>query len=933
MPEPWANTHAGARRRAVAFAAIAILAILGYVFVGLVQARNDNRTHALRLADNLTGLLASHFEELFETLAAQLDIAADQVRDAKSDVETRIAMRRSSYRSSFIVGMAVYDVDGRLLQAVGRYGKAVAASQFQKLDGSIHVDPASADGLLPVWKGRFDRERRPLGSIAAFVDVGKLRHVMGSLSIGETGSTSMWRNDGTLLVRSPHAPDAVGRTYPDGATWALLHDGRPMSVRTTTSPVDGVDRMYKVARVAGMPIAVSVGLNERDHLVTWWSRAAETVVMTVAVALIIALLGLTLLRRISAQEAAELALRVSERRLSEALEGAHDAVWEWELATGTFYLSSVWERITGHPRLGQAEADSLRALIHPQDLGAVRIAMRDHLNGRLAAYEVTHRVRHASGDWIWLQVRGRATRDADGRVLRVVGTLSDVSERVSAEQRLGESERRLSDIVAAMADWAWETDRDDRVVWMSDSVERVIGVPASWHIGRHWEDFQIVDFDPNARDEYVGALAAHRPFRDIEYARRTPRGVRWIQSNAVPKFDATGRFAGYRGTGRDITDLRSAQRLLRDALETMPAGVLLFDAEDRLVLSSDKNNVLLPGHADMHVEGTTFEEMVRASVARGLLPDARQDPDRWIKARLDRHRAADGSILVHYEDRILEVFEHRTHDGGCLMLRFDVTERERLGERLRQAKEAAEAANQAKSQFLANMSHELRTPLNAIIGFSQLLECEMLGPLGNQRYREYAGDIRDSGEHLLTIISDILDLSRVEAGRMVLEPVETDIGDLLRTGERWEQERAGLEGVALRIDVPEEGLRWVVDPTRLKQAIVNLVSNAVKFTPRGGGVTLSASQQDGDLILRVTDTGVGMTPRQMEQALQPFGQIENAMSRKHAGTGLGLPLTKALVELHGGTLRIDSPPGQGTTVTAVIPALSGMDPQFSEAAA
>jgi two-component system cell cycle sensor histidine kinase PleC len=310
-----------------------------------------------------------------------------------------------------------------------------------------------------------------------------------------------------------------------------------------------------------------------------------------------------------------------------------------------------------------------------------------------------------------------------------------------------------------------------------------------------------------------------------------------------------------------------------------------------------------------------------------------QDPERWIKARLDRHRAANGAILVHYEDRVLEVFEHRTHDGGCLMLRFDVTERERLGERLRQAKDAAEAANTAKSQFLANMSHELRTPLNAIIGFSQLLESELLGPLGNERYREYAGDIRDSGEHLLTIISDILDLSRVEAGRMVLEPVDTDIVELLRTGERWENERATLEGVELRLDVPERGLRWTVDPTRLKQAIVNLVSNAVKFTPRGGIVTLSAAEEGGRLVLRVTDTGVGMTAAQVHQALQPFGQVQNAMSRKHAGTGLGLPLTKALVELHGGTLEIDSRTGQGTVVEASIPARSAQKRQVSEAAA
>jgi len=924
--------HAAAKRRAIGFAGVAILAVLGYMFVGLLQARQENRTHALRLAHNLSALLATHLQELFGVVASQLDLAADGVRDASSATEARAILRRSSFHSPIIAGMAVYDRSGRLLHTVGRRGPLLAVTD-EPIDLGIKVEPVSPGDLLSLWKARFDRSGVRLGAIVAFIDVLELRRLIGSLNIGGMGSAAIWRNDAVLLVRSPHDPSAIGRTFPGGPAWTALHHGSTPTAATRISPIDGEGRMHAIARLANVPIAVSVGLSEGDHLISWWSRALETAVITLAVALIIALLGVTLLRRISAQEAAELALRASERRLSEALEGVRDAVWEWDLATGEFFLSSVWDRIVGRSEPRPIRAEALRALVHPADLAMVRARMRDHVQGHTDAFEATHRVRHASGDWIWVQVRGRAMRDEAGRVLRVVGTLSDVSERVSTEQRLAASEQRLRDIVTAMADWAWETDRTHRIVWMSDSVERVIGVAADWHIGKRWREFDIVAIDAKAREALEEAISSRRPFRDIEYARRTPRGVRWIQGSAVPKFDENGEFAGYRGTGRDVTDLRSAQRLLRDALETMPAGVVLFDADDRLVLSSEKNKSLLPGHPDLHREGVTFEEVIRLSVARGLLPDAMQDPERWIKARLDRHRAANGAILVHYEDRVLEVFEHRTHDGGCLMLRFDVTERERLGERLRQAKDAAEAANTAKSQFLANMSHELRTPLNAIIGFSQLLESELLGPLGNERYREYAGDIRDSGEHLLTIISDILDLSRVEAGRMVLEPVDTDIVELLRTGERWENERATLEGVELRLDVPERGLRWKVDPTRLKQAIVNLVSNAVKFTPRGGIVTLSAAEEGGRLVLRVTDTGVGMTAAQVHQALQPFGQVQNAMSRKHAGTGLGLPLTKALVELHGGTLEIDSRTGQGTVVEASIPARSAQKRQVSEAAA
>src|SRR3546814_7984033 len=157
-----------------------------------------------------------------------------------------------------------------------------------------------------------------------------------------------------------------------------------------------------------------------------------------------------------------------------------------------------------------------------------------------------------------------------------------------------------------------------------------------------------------------------------EKALPRPAGVRWILSGGVPTSEPEGRFCGYRGSARDVTDLRRAQSLLRDAVENTPAGVLLFDPDDRLVLASSRNGELLPDHPDLHRWGMTFEEMLRMAVARDLLPEARSDPERWIGARMARHRAANGAILVHLQDRILEIFEPRTHEGGRLMLRFDV---------------------------------------------------------------------------------------------------------------------------------------------------------------------------------------------------------------------------------------------------------------------
>jgi len=241
-------------------------------------------------------------------------------------------------------------------------------------------------------------------------------------------------------------------------------------------------------------------------------------------------------------------------------------------------------------------------------------------------------------------------------------------------------------------------------------------------------------------------------------------------------------------------------------------------------------------------------------------------------------------------------------------------------ERLIAAKEAAEAASRSKSQFLANMSHELRTPLNAIIGFSGMMSDRMFGPI-NDKYAEYATLIGDSGRHLLAIISDILDWAKADADRLMIAEEPVDIDRIAMLSSRLVEDMARKAQVHYSCEI-EQGLPTVVaDPAKVTQILVNLLSNAIKFTPAGGSVSLTiASRPLGGIVLRVADTGIGMTPEQIPIALSPFGQVENSLSRQHDGVGLGLPLTKHLVELHGGTLDIDSELGRGTTVAVELPA-------------
>jgi signal transduction histidine kinase len=266
-------------------------------------------------------------------------------------------------------------------------------------------------------------------------------------------------------------------------------------------------------------------------------------------------------------------------------------------------------------------------------------------------------------------------------------------------------------------------------------------------------------------------------------------------------------------------------------------------------------------------------------------------------------------IIFYARDVIDQMKRNRAH--------LDIMSR-----RLAVSVDQAESANKAKSAFLANMSHELRTPLNAIMGFSEIMKDQHLGPVNNPRYLSYAGDIHASGRYLLGIINDILDLSKIEAGKMSLESAEEfalcetlegSIGMVTALGEKF--------GVRIETSLPPAGVRLVAVERMIRQIMINLVGNAIKFTPAGGCVTVScAASERGGYAVIVKDSGIGMSDADIEKALTPFGQVENKLTATHNGTGLGLPLAKAMLELHGGVGGIARPPHQGTTITLHFPA-------------
>ncbi|WP_119459325.1 ATP-binding protein [Rhodospirillaceae bacterium SYSU D60014] len=261
--------------------------------------------------------------------------------------------------------------------------------------------------------------------------------------------------------------------------------------------------------------------------------------------------------------------------------------------------------------------------------------------------------------------------------------------------------------------------------------------------------------------------------------------------------------------------------------------------------------------------------------------------------------------------------------GACgllmLILLAELSRNRRIARAEHVARVDADLANRAKSEFLANMSHELRTPLNAIIGFSDALRIGIAGPL-TAKQAEYLVDVRQAGEHLLAIISDVLDLSKVEAGRLNLDEQEVDLRELASSCLSLVREKAGLKGLRISVDIAPDLPSVLADPVRIKQVLLNLLGNAVKFTPREGSVAIRGEQApDEGVLISIRDTGPGMTPEEVTLALEPFCQIQRGTNRPHEGTGLGLPLAKVLIQAHGGSLSIDSHVGRGTLIRLWLP--------------
>ncbi|XSG81187.1 MAG: ATP-binding protein [Methyloligella sp. ZOD6] len=398
------------------------------------------------------------------------------------------------------------------------------------------------------------------------------------------------------------------------------------------------------------------------------------------------------------------------------------------------------------------------------------------------------------------------------------------------------------------------------------------------------------------------------------------------------------------GEERAVREAAEANARLRDAIETIHEAFVLWDDQNRLVMCNSKYKQFHGLPDEVLHRGTPYGTVIKAAcepvVRKRIAVDSYQNGGRTYEAQLE-------------DGRWLHINEGRTRDGGYVSIGTDITQLKRnerlladkearlrssveelhlsrrelelqkqrlvdLAEKYALEKNRAEAANRAKSEFLANISHELRTPLNAVIGFSEVMQSGLFGPLGHPKYHEYAQDIYESGNFLLEVINDILDMSKIEAGRLVLEAEPVDLADLVRESMKVVSKAAEARGITLNRHGPETFF-IEADRRAVKQVFLNLLSNAVKFSRENGLVDVRLTPHLGDARITIQDTGIGIPEKDISKLGRPFEQVENQLSKSHQGSGLGLAISRALVELHGGSLEIKSRHGHGTQVIFTLP--------------
>ncbi|BAY64946.1 multi-sensor hybrid histidine kinase [Calothrix brevissima NIES-22] len=697
--------------------------------------------------------------------------------------------------------------------------------------------------------------------------------------------------------------------------------------------------------------------------------------------------GILMTQNITERKQAENALRDSEEKFRQFAENSRQVMLLRQIDSGELlYINPTYEEVWGRSNESlYANPDSWQDALHPEDVSRIQAAYE--ATARQGLLNEEYRIIRPDGTMRWIWGRCFPIQDTTGKIYRIGAIAEDITKRKQTEQErdrllqilasqnqtleqevarrtaeLQQSENRFRNLVETSSDLVWEVNESGVHTYVSPQIMNILGYSPEEILGKTPFDLMPPQEAERVLNEFEKFLSVQAPFQCLENTNCHKDGrLIILETSAVPIFDTDGQFRGYRGIDRDITARKRSQAQLQ------AAEIQLRNLSDRLKLAVTSakigiwdwdllNDSIVWDERMYELFGVSPENFDISQEAEAKLEQLFHPDDTVsIKTTIQQVIAGDGEletefriILADGKIRHLKAYGLVQRDSQGQIQRligiaYDISDAYRQAAQRKLAEMQLQQTNhqlatsnaelaratRLKDEFLATMSHELRTPLNAILGLSEALQEEVFGVI-NDKQRRSLQTIERSGQHLLELINDILDLSKIEAGQLELHYTQIAISPLCQASLTFIKQQALQKRIQLEVNIQPHLPKLMVDERRIRQVLINLLNNAVKFTPEGGRVTLEVTHQklaqaaemtsaQNFIRIAVIDTGIGIAPKNLNKLFQPFIQIDSALNRQYNGTGLGLVLVKRLVEIHGGKVGVSSELGVGSCFTVDLP--------------
>jgi PAS domain S-box-containing protein len=707
------------------------------------------------------------------------------------------------------------------------------------------------------------------------------------------------------------------------------------SVFENIYPDDLAMARAKFAQIANQPggmIQVEYRAVRKDGSL-WWTEVVATNLLNEP-----GVQGIVVnFRDITERKQAEEKLRESEERLELVMEGSQLGYWDWNIETNSVHRNVRWAEMLGYT-LEEIEysVKQWTDLHHPDDRETAWKSIQDHLAGKTPAHRIEYRMRAKDGTYKWILDQARVVkRDTQGKPLRMSGTHTDITERKHAEEQLRASEEKYRGLLESLDSVLVVLDYEGRHLYINDMGARLFNATPTEMIGKKLDDVFPPQYVVQELEAIRQVFQTDCPImREVQvFVQGAPR---WYRAAYQPIHDGQSQVTQVLVNATDIHNLKSTQQELaelnrtleerikqataeiQDLYDNAPAGYHSLDTNGCFIqINQTELNWL--GYSRDEVIGRPFSDFATAGLATFKQNFEGFKQRGWLRDLEMEFLRKDGTTF----QALVNATAIKDNNGNYVSSRstvIDISERKLAEEAMQRANVEMERALRMKDEFMANMSHELRTPLNAILGLSETLGEQVLGPL-NDRQLNSVQIVEASGRHLLALINDILDLSKIEAGAVSLDMALVDVPSICQASLLFVKQSAFKKGIKLTSQLDTQ-VKWITaDERRLKQMLVNLLTNAVKFTPTGGQVELGVI---GDIEKRTTrfcvrDTGIGISVEDQAHLFKPFVQVDSSLTRAYEGTGLGLALVARMAEMHGGSVSLESQVGKGSCFTIEVP--------------